>query len=90
MTALKPSIQRARRRVVWTLLIGAAVASGWVAPGSLALQTSASGSRTMVDDEVSQLLHAMWRRDLDAEERQRLLERLPILERLEDAKVVLQ
>ena len=50
----------------------------------------ASGSRTVVDDEVSQLLHAMPRRELDAEERQRLLERLTLLERLEDAKLVLQ
>ena len=47
----------------------------------------------MVDDEVSQvsqLLHAMRLRDLDAEERQRLLERLLLLERLEYAKLVLQ
>ena len=50
----------------------------------------ASGSRTVVDYEVSQLLHAMPRRELDAEERQRLLERLLLLERLEDAKLVLQ
>lgn len=83
-------MQRARRRVVWALLIGAAVASGWVAAGSLALQTSASGSRTVVDDEVSQLLQTMRQRDLDAEERRRLLERLLLLERLEDAKLVLQ
>ena len=69
-------MQRARRRVVWALLIGPAVASGWVAAGGLALQTSSSGSRTVVDDEVSQLLQAMRRRDLDAEEQQRLLERL--------------
>ena len=83
-------MQRARRRVVWALLIGAAVASGWVAAGGLALQTSSSGSRTVVDDEVSQLLQAMRRRDLDAEEQQRLLERLLLLERLDDAKLVLQ
>ena len=83
-------MQRARRRVVWALLIGAAVASGWVAAGSLALQTSASGSRTVVDDEVSQLLQTMRQRDLDAGERRRLLERLLLLERLEDAKLVLR
>lgn len=50
----------------------------------------ASGSRTVVNDEVSQLLHAMQRRDLEAVERKRLLERLLLLERLEDAKLVLQ
>ena len=44
----------------------------------------------MVDDEVSQLLHAMRGRDLDAEQQQRLLKRLLLLERLEDAKLVLQ
>ena len=83
-------MQRAHRRVVWALLIGAAVASGWVAAGGLALQTSTSGSRTVVDDEVSQLLQAMRRRDLDPEEQQRLLEQLLLLERLDDAKLVLQ
>ena len=39
---------------------------------------------------MSQLLQAMRRRDLDAEERRRLLERLLLLERLEDAKLVLR
>ncbi|GIR75228.1 MAG: hypothetical protein CM15mP77_3850 [Synechococcus sp.] len=51
-------------------------------PGSANLS---SGSRTVVDDEVSQLLQTMRQRDLDAEERRRLLERLLLLERLEDA-----
>ena len=76
--------------MVWVLLIGAAVASGWVAAGSLAPQTLDSGNRTVVDYQLSQLLHAMPRRDLDAEERQRLLERLLLLEQLKDAQLVLQ
>ena len=83
-------MQRARRGVMWALLIGAAVASGWVAALTLAPQTSASGSRTVVDDEVSQLLNAKQRRELNAGERERLLERLLLLDRLEDAKLLLQ
>ena len=83
-------MQRARRGVMWALLIGAAVASGWVAAMTLAPQTSASGSRTVVDDEVSQLLNAKQRRELNAGERERLLERLLLLDRLEDAKLLLQ
>ena len=83
-------MQRARRGVMWALLIGAAVASGWVAALTLAPQTSASGSRTVVDDEVSQLLNAKQRRELNTGERERLLERLLLLDRLEDAKLLLQ
>jgi len=83
-------MQRARRGVMWALLIGAAVASGWVAAMTLAPQTSASGSRTVVDDEVSQLLNAKQRRELNEGERERLLERLLLLERLEDAKLLVQ
>ena len=83
-------MQRARRGVMWTLLIGAAVASGWVAALTLAPQTSASGSRTVVDDEVSQLLNAKQRRELNEGERERLLERLLLLERLEDAQLLVQ
>ena len=81
---------RARRGVMWALLIGAAVASGWVAAMTLAPQTSASGSRTVVDEEVSQLLNAKQRRELNEGERERLLERLLLLDRLEDAKLLVQ
>ena len=83
-------MQRARRGVMWALLIGAAVASGWVAALTLAPQTSASGSRTVVDEEVSQLLNAKQRRELNEGERERLLERLLLLDRLEDAKLLVQ
>ncbi len=83
-------MKRARRGVMWALLIGAAVASGWVAALTLAPQTSASGSRAVVDDEVSQLLNTKQRRELSEGERERLLERLLLLDRLEDAKLLLQ
>jgi tetratricopeptide (TPR) repeat protein len=83
-------MQRARRDVMWALLIGAAVASGWVAAMTLAPQTSASGSSSVVDDEVSQLLNAKQRRELNEGERERLLEQLLLLDRLEDAKLLVQ
>ena len=83
-------MQRARRGVMWALLIGAAVASGWVAAMTLAPQTSASGSRTVVDEAVSQLLNTKQRRKLNAGERERLLKRLLLLDRLEDAKLLVQ
>ena len=83
-------MQRAGRRLMGGLLIGAAVASGWLAAWTLAPQTSASGSRTVADDEVSQLLYAMQRRELNEGDREQLLEQLLRLERLEDAKLVLQ
>jgi len=83
-------MQRAGRRLMGGLLIGAAVASGWLAAWTLAPQTSASSSRALADDEVSQLLNAMQRRELNEWEREQLLDQLLGLERLEDAKLVLQ
>ena len=83
-------MQRAGRRLMGSLLIGAAVASGWVAAWTLAPQTSASSSRAVAVDEVSQLLNAIQRRELNEWEREQLLEQLLRLERLEDAKLVLQ
>ena len=83
-------MQRAGRRLMGGLLIGAAVASGWLAAWTLAPQTSASNSRAVSDDEASQLLNAMQRRELNQNEREQLLEQLLGLERLEDAKLVLQ
>ena len=83
-------MQRAGRRLMGGLLVAAAVASGWIAAWTLAPQTSASGSRAVVDDEVTQLLNTRQRRELNPGERERLLEQLLRLERLDDAKLVLQ
>lgn len=81
---------RARRSLLLITALAAAGLAGWIAAFSLAPQTSARGSRAVVDREVSQLLEQLKQGNLDGQERQQLLERLLLLGRYSEAVLVLQ
>lgn len=81
---------RARRSLLLITALAAAGFAGWIAAFSLAPQTSARGSRVVVDREVSQLLEQLKQGNLDGEERQQLLERLLLLGRYSEAVLVLR
>ena len=81
---------RARRSLLLVTALAAAGFAGWIAAFSLAPQTSARGSRVVVDREVSQLLEQLKQGNLDGQERQQLLERLLLLGRYSEAVLVLR
>ena len=80
----------ARRSLLLITALAAAGFAGWIAAFSLAPQTSARGSRVVVDREVSQLLEQLKQGNLDGQERQLLLERLLLLGRHSEAVLVLR
>ena len=80
---------RARRSLLLITALAAAGLAGWIAAFSLAPQTSARGSRVVVDREVSQLLEQLKQENLDGQEWQQLMERLLLLGRYSEAVLVL-
>jgi len=81
---------RARRSLLLITALAAAGLAGWIAAFSLAPQTSARGSRVVVDREVSQLLEQLKQENLDGQEWQQLMERLLLLGRYSEAVLVLR
>lgn len=84
-------MQGTRRILLLGLSLLAAASFGWLASAWVAPQTSARGSRVVVDKDVEDLLDTLRvNGDLPKPERKQLIERLLALGRLQEAQLVVQ